>query len=73
MDSDKRLLLWYLGGFNDELSGEAEKKIQTETFQLCLSSELKHAYSMGRTAALLGDDNPNLYMSDEEILKSIKE
>ena len=38
------------------------------------SSELKHAYSMGRTHAKLGDDNPNLdYMSDEEILKRIKE
>lgn len=74
MEPDKRLLLWYLGGFNDELDGSADKKSQTETFQTCLSSELKHAYSMGRTHAKLGDDNPNLdYMSDEEILKWIKE
>lgn len=73
MESDKRLLLWYLGGFNDELDGTADKKTQTETFQICLSPELKHAYSLGRTDAKLGDDNPNLdYMSDKEILKRIK-
>jgi len=72
-DNDKALLFWYMLGFNLELKGEVHETIDTETFNLVLTTLMKRAFYIGCDDAKFGDDQPSLdCRSDEEIIKRIK-
>lgn len=65
MVTDKSLLEWYMKGFNDELKG---------TSSTVSDHEIENrAYGLGALHAVVGDDVRSVdYLSDEEILKLIK-
>lgn len=64
--NDKDLLNLYMKGFTDELYGIPQLD------QNLTPLETK-AYDLGKTHAILGDDNPSLdNLSDIEILQLIK-
>jgi hypothetical protein len=65
--SDELLLQAYSLGFDLELDGKASYV----KFEHLLISK---AFNLGKSDALLGDDNTSLdYQSDEQILKRIKD
>ena len=65
-EEDKILLQVYLCGFNDELTGLPEVIHDDKLDQ--------RAYNLGRLHACIGDDVRSIdYLSNEELLKKIKE
>lgn len=67
MITDKELLQWYSKGFSDELSGSSTVIPQNNYLEL-------RAYEIGANHAFMGDEVRSFdYLTDEEILKIIKE